>query len=165
MKITRRTVVGAPTRVVIASLLTGAFAQGAELPKRSVLTLEAAQRVVQAAKKEAADHGWACVIAVVDGEGLLVTAIRMDNAAVPAGVEPAPGKARTAALFHRPTSALEEAINGSRPAAITAHDFVMMTGGVPIVVDGQIVGVIGVSSDTPDRDVQVANAGVAALTR
>jgi uncharacterized protein GlcG (DUF336 family) len=110
MKIIRRTVVGASTLGLIASLLTGAFAQAAELPKRSVLTLEAAQRVVQAAKKEAV-------------------------------------------------------INGPRPAAITAHDFVMMTGGVPIVVDGQIVGAIGVSSDTPDHDVQVANAGVAALTR
>ena len=68
----RRTVVGASTLGLIANLLTGAFANGVELPKRSVLTLEAAQRVVQAAKKEAADHSWACVIAVVDGEGLLV---------------------------------------------------------------------------------------------
>jgi glc operon protein GlcG len=98
-----------------------------------------AQRVVQAAKKEAADHRWACVIAVVDAEGLLVTMVRMDNAAVPAGVE--------------------------LPAAITAHGFVMMTGGVPIVADGHIVGAIGASSDTPHHDVQVANAGVAALTQ
>jgi glc operon protein GlcG len=165
MKVIRRTVVGASTLGLVASLLTGAFARAAELSKRSVLTLEAAQRVVQAAKKEAADHSWACVIAVVDDQGLLVTEIRMDNAAVPAGVELAPGKARTAALFRRPTSALEAAINGPRPAAITAHDCVMMTGGVPIVVDGQIVGAIGVSSDTRDHDVQVANAGVAALTR
>src|ERR1700687_2847996 len=85
VKIIRRTVVGASTLGLIANLLTGAFAQGAELPKRSVLTLEAAQRVVHAAKKEAAEHSWACVIAVVDDEGLLVTLIRMDNAAVPAG--------------------------------------------------------------------------------
>lgn len=158
MKIIRRTIVGASTLGVIASLLTGASAQGAEVPKRSVLTLEALQRVVQSAKEEAADHSWACVIAVVDDEGLLIAEIRKDNAAFPAGVELAPGKARTAALFRRPTSALEEAINGPRPAAITAHDFVMMmTGGVPIVVDGQIVGAIGVSSDTPDHDVRVAN--------
>jgi glc operon protein GlcG len=65
--------------------------------------------------------------------------VRMDNAAVPAGVE--------------------------LPAAITAHGFVMMTGGVPIVADGHIVGAIGASSDTPHHDVQVANAGVAALTQ
>jgi glc operon protein GlcG len=165
MTIIRRTVVGASTLALIASLLTGALANCAELPKRSVLTLEAAQRDVQAAKKEAADHGWARVIAVVDDEGLLVTMVRMDNAAVPAGVEFAPEKAGTAALFRRPTSALEEAINGPRPAAITAHGFVMMAGGVPIVADGHIDGAIGVSSDTPDHDVQVANAGVAALTQ
>jgi glc operon protein GlcG len=139
MTIIRRTVVGAPTLGLIANLLTGAYANGAELPKRSVLTLEAAQQVAQAAKKEAADHSWACVIAVVDDEGLPATMVRMDNAAVPAGVE--------------------------LPAAITAHGFVMMTGGVPIVADGHIVGAIGVSSDTPDHDVQVANAGVAALTQ
>ena len=87
MTIIRRTVVGAPTLGLIANLLTGAFANGAELPKRSVLTLEAAQQVAQAAKKEAADHSWACVIAVVDGEGLLVTVVRMDNAAVAAEEE------------------------------------------------------------------------------
>ena len=139
MKIIRRTLVGASTLGLIASPLTGAFAQGAELPKRSVLTLEAAQRVVQAAKKEAVDHSWACVIAVVDDEGLPPTMVRMDNAAVPAGVE--------------------------LPAAIAAHGFVMMTGGVPIVADGHIVGAIGASSDTPHHDVQVANAGVAALTQ
>jgi glc operon protein GlcG len=76
---------------------------------------------------------------VVVDEGLPATMVRMDNAAVPAGVE--------------------------LPAAITAHGFVMMTGGVPIVAEGHIVGAIGVSSDTPDHDVQVANAGVAALTQ
>jgi hypothetical protein len=58
MKIIRRALVGASTLGLIASLLTGAFAQAAELPKRNVLTLEAAQPVVQAAKKEAADHNW-----------------------------------------------------------------------------------------------------------
>jgi glc operon protein GlcG len=100
--------------------MTGASAQGAEVPKRSVLPLEAVQRVVQAAKEEAADHSWACVIAVVDDEGLLLAEIRIDNAAVPADVELAPGKAHTAALFRRPTSVLEEAINWPRPAAITA---------------------------------------------
>src|SRR5258705_12673843 len=103
MTIIRRTVVGASTLGLIASLLTAASAQGAELPKRSVLTLEAAQRVVQAAKKEAADHSWACVIAVVDDEGLLVTVVRMDNAAVLAGVGLPPAEARTAGLVLPPT--------------------------------------------------------------
>ncbi len=104
------------------------------------------------------------MISVVDAEGLPILTIRMDNASVPAGVELAPGKARTAALFRRESGALEDAINGARPAAITARGFVLMRGGVPITVNGTIVGAIGVSADTPDHDQQIAKAGAAALT-
>ena len=88
----------------------------------------------------------------------------MDNAAFVASVELAPGKARTAALFKKPSQALEEAINHGRPAAITARGFIEMQGGLPIVVDGQVIGGIGASFDTPEHDVQIAKAGVAALT-
>jgi glc operon protein GlcG len=89
----------------------------------------------------------------------------MDDAAVPGGVYRAPVKARTAALFQRPSSALEDAINGHRPAAKTARGFVMLTGGLPITVDHQIVGAIGVSADIPQHDEQIARAGVAALAQ
>jgi glc operon protein GlcG len=95
---------------LLALLVTGFSAEAAEPPKRSVLTLEAAQQVLRAAEKEASAHGWPGVIAVTDEAGLPIALIRMDNAAVPAGVYLAPGKARTAALFRRPTSALENAI-------------------------------------------------------
>jgi glc operon protein GlcG len=103
------------------------------------------------------------VISVVDAAGLPLALVRMDNAAVPAGVEIAPGKARTAALFRRPSGALEDAVNGNRPAAATARGFVLMRGGLPLVADGQIVGAIGVSADTPQHDEEIARAGVAAL--
>src|SRR5258708_31412126 len=89
----------------------------------------------------------------------------LDDAAVPGGVELAPGKARTAALFRRPSGALEDAINGKRPAAATARGFVMMRGGVPITVGGKIVGAIGVSADIPEHDEVIAGAGIAALTQ
>jgi glc operon protein GlcG len=90
----------------------------------------------------------------------------MDNAAVLGGVELAPGKARTAALFHRESGALEDAINsGKRPAVETARGFVLMRGGYPIVVDDELVGAIGVSSDTPDHDEVIAKAGLAALSQ
>jgi glc operon protein GlcG len=90
----------------------------------------------------------------------------MDDAAVPGGVILAPGKARTAALFRRPSGALEDAINsGKRPAVATARGFVLMRGGVPITVGGQIVGAIGVSADIPDHDEVIAAAGIAALTQ
>lgn len=146
------------------SLAFGATSAGAaELPTQPVLTLAAAQQVVAAAQAKAHAAGWPCVIAVTDAAGLPILLVRMDNAAVLAGVELAPGKARTAALFRRPSGALEDAINGPRPAAITAQGFVLMRGGVPIVSNGQIVGAIGVSADTPQHDEEIAQAGAAAL--
>lgn len=133
------------------------------LPTRPYLNLTTAQSLAQAAEKKALESGWPCVIAVVDEGGLPLVLLRMDNAAVPAGVELAPGKARTAALFHRPSSDLENAINGKRPAAATARGFVLMSGGLPVSVGGQVVGGIGVSSDTPEHDVILAQAGLDAL--
>lgn len=149
--------------LALAGAASCGTAQAVELPTRPVLTLEAAQGIVAAAQARAAAENWPCVISVVDEAGLPILLVRMDNAAVPAGVEVAPGKARTAALFRRPSGALEDAINGQRPAAATARGFVMMRGGLPIVVNGQVVGAIGVSADTPQHDEQIAQAGLTAL--
>jgi glc operon protein GlcG len=87
----------------------------------------------------------------------------MDNAAYVASVELAPGKARTAALFKKPSEALEDSINHGRIAAVTARDFVEMKGGLPIIVDGQVIGGIGASFGTPEHDEQIAKAGLAAF--
>ncbi|ESY94326.1 heme-binding protein [Mesorhizobium sp. LNHC209A00] len=146
------------------TLCTGAAVTNT-LPLRPVLTLEAARMVLRAAEAKAKAEGWPCVISVVDSDGLPIILERMDDAAVPGGVLLAPGKARTAALFRRPSGALEDAINGKRPAAVTAQGFVMMRGGVPITVGGNIVGAIGVSADIPEHDEAIANAGIAALTQ
>jgi glc operon protein GlcG len=89
----------------------------------------------------------------------------IDHAAVVAGVELAPGKARAAALFKKPSGDLEDAINGGRIAATSARGFVEMQGALPIIVDGEVIGAIGVSADTKEHDVQIARAGVAALKR
>jgi glc operon protein GlcG len=136
----------------------------AQLAEKKVLTLEAARKIVAAAEAEATRNKWPGVIAVVDDGGWPILIVRMDNAALLAGVELAPGKARTAALFRKPSQALEDAINNGRVAATTARGFVEMKGALPIVVDGQVIGAIGVSADTPDHDVQIAQAGLAALT-
>ena len=149
----------------LAMTLSAGAALAAPLPSRPILTLEAARTVAAAAEARAKAEGWPCVISVVDSDGLPIILERMDNAAVLAGVELAPGKARTAALFRRETGVLEDAVNGKRPAAATARGFVLMRGGVPITVDGQIVGAIGVSADIPDHDELIAKAGVAALSR
>jgi len=146
------------------SLSVSAFAQqkdGVAASKR-VLSLEMARTVVAAAQEEARKNGWPGAIAVVDEGGWLILAERMDNAATTLGASVASEKARTAALFKRPSADLENAVNNGRPAAITAG-FVMMEGGLPIVIDGQVVGAIGVSADTKVHDSQIARAGLAAL--
>src|SRR5215469_9922167 len=136
-----------------------------QLAEKKVLTLAAAQKMVAAAQAEAERHNLAGVIAVVDDGGWPILLLRMDNAAFVASVELAPGKARTAALFKKPSQALEDAINHGRIAAVTAHGYIEMQGGLPIVVDGQVIGGIGASFDTPEHDVQIAQAGLAALNR
>jgi glc operon protein GlcG len=146
----------------LAMLVQGATAQ---LADKKVLTLAAAQKMVAAAQAEAERQHLAGVIAVVDDGGWPILLLRMDNAAFVASVELAPGKARTAALFKKPSEALEQAINHGRIAAVTARDFIEMQGGLPIVADGQVIGGIGASFDTPEHDVQIAQAGLAALAR
>jgi len=148
--------------MILPALATG-VAKATELPRQPVLTLEAAQKVLAAAEAEARKQGWPGAIAVTDAGGALLAMVRMDGSG-PAAAEIAPGKARTAAMFRRPTSAFEDAINGPRPAAVTGG-FVMMAGGLPLVAEGQVVGAIGVSADTPQHDVAIAEAGRAALPR
>jgi glc operon protein GlcG len=87
----------------------------------------------------------------------------MDRAPMLASVELAPGKARSAAIYRKPTQVLEEAINKGRVAAVTAAGFVQMQGGVPLKSGGDFVGAIGVSADTPNHDQQIAEAGARAL--
>ena len=148
----------------LATVILATSGAMGQLAEKKVLTLAAAQKMVAAAQTEAQRQQIAGVIAVVDDGGWPILLSRMDNAAYVANVELAPGKARAAALFKKPTEALEDAINHGRTAAVTAHGFIEMQGGLPIVVDGQVIGGIGASFDTPEHDVQIAKPGLAALT-
>jgi glc operon protein GlcG len=146
-----------------AALLTNAAS--AQLAEKKVLTLAAARKMVAAAEAEAERLRSPGVIAVVDDGGWPILLVRMDHAAMLASVELAPGKARSAAMFKKPTQELEDAISNGRIAATTAHGFVEMQGGLPVVVDGDVIGAIGVSADTKEHDAQIAQAGLAALVR
>ena len=137
----------------------------AQLLQKKALSLEAARKMVAAAEAEAERNHWRGVVAVVDDGGWTILLERMDNPAMTASVELAEGKARSAALFKKPTRALEDAINHGRYAAITARGFIEMQGGLPVVVDGEVIGGIGASFATPEEDEQVAKAGLAALTQ
>jgi glc operon protein GlcG len=145
--------------VLLPSAATAQFAE------KKVLTLEIARKIVATAEAEAARNHLAGAVAVVDDGGWPILIERMDHAAYIASVELAPGKARTAALFKKPSQALEDAINHGRLAAVTAQGFTEMQGGLPIVVDGEVIGAIGASFDTPEHDVQIAQAGLAAVPR
>lgn len=150
--------------LVMALLLAMPFAAQAQLLDRKALTLAEARKAVAAATAEAKANNWNVVIAVVDDAGYPLSIDRLDNAQRPS-VDIAVGKARSAALFRRPTAALEEAINKGRTALLSAEGYVFMQGGVPIVVNGDVIGAVGVSGVRADQDEQVATAGVKAIGR
>ena len=159
----RRLVAVAYTLVVAGIILAAAAANGQVVDKKG-LTLDGAKRVIAAAVAEARKSGGGtAVIAVVDEGGNTIAVERLDNTFA-AGANIATGKARTAALFKKPTKFFEEIVNKGRTAMVALSDFTPLKGGVPIVVDGQIVGAIGVSgAASADADEAVAEAGAAAL--
>jgi len=127
------------------------------------LTLEDVKRIAAAAEAEALNNQWAVCIAIVDDGGHLLWLQRQDGAA-PVTAHIAPGKARTAALGRRESRAYEEMINQGRTSFLSAPGLeALLEGGVPIVVDGQCVGAVGVSGVKSAEDAQIARAGIAAL--
>ena len=129
---------------------------------RPMLTLDDVKRIAAAAEAEAASHQWNVVIAICDDGGHLLMLLRMDGVA-PVSAAIAPAKARAAALGKRETKVYEDMINGGRTAFLSAPLDGMLEGGVPIVVDGQIVGAVGVSGVKSTEDAQIARAGIAAI--
>ncbi|HIZ49512.1 MAG TPA: heme-binding protein [Candidatus Pseudomonas excrementavium] len=130
---------------------------------KPVLTLEEANRMIDAAFAEADQNEWKVTVAVVDDGGHILAMRRMDGCA-PIASYIAPQKARSAALGRRDTSEFEAMINGGRTAFLSAPEVTgLLEGGVPLKVEGQVVAAIGVSGVKPDQDAQVAKAGIAAL--
>jgi glc operon protein GlcG len=139
-----------------------AVAQGATLPSKPVLTLEVAKGVAVAAETEAARRGATVVIAVVDDGGHVVYLSRLNDTQV-ASVEVGIGKARTAAIFRRPSKVFEDQIRDGRVASLVLPGATPLQGGIPLVLDGAVIGAIGVSGNTPQEDEDIATAGAAAL--
>lgn len=133
-------------------------------PYRDVrfLTLEAAKRLAAAAEAEAQRHGWRVAIALVDPTGGLVLFHCIDGTQA-ASQDIAIAKARTAARLKRPTKALEDGIAAGRNALLSVPGALTLEGGVPVTVDGQIIGAIGVSGMTSAEDGVIAAAALAAL--
>jgi glc operon protein GlcG len=131
---------------------------------KPMLTLEDVKKIAAAAEAEATANKWGVVISIVDDGGHLMWLQRLDGAA-PISSYISPAKARTAALGRRESRVYEEMINNGRMSFLNAPNLEgMLEGGVPIVVDGHVVGAVGVSGVKSAEDAQIAKAGIAALT-
>jgi uncharacterized protein GlcG (DUF336 family) len=133
------------------------------LTQKPQLTLAAVKAIAQAAEAEALRNGWAVSIAIADDGGHLLWLQRLDGApAVSAYI--APAKARTSALGRRESKVYEDVINQGRMSFLSAPEIEgMLEGGVPILIDGQCIGAVGVSGVKSSEDAQIARAGIAAL--
>ena len=152
-------------RAMAATLAIAAIvpaAARADLPSKPVLTLEAARRVGAAAYTEAVKRDATVVIVVVDDGGHVVFLERLNDTQV-ASVDVGIGKARTAAIFRRPSKVFEDQIREGRVAALALPGATPLQGGVPLEVNGRVIGAIGVSGNTPQEDEDIAKAGAAAL--
>ncbi|TVT50848.1 MAG: heme-binding protein [Denitromonas halophila] len=127
-----------------------------------MLTLNDAKQMAAAAETEALANGWAVSIAICDAGGHALWLQRMDGAPLMSAAV-APEKARTCVLTGKPSKVFEDMVNKGRFAAL-AMPVVPLEGGEPIVVDGAVIGAVGVSGVTAGEDAQVARAGVAALS-
>lgn len=133
---------------------------------KKALTLEGAKKIIAAAVAEAkSKNAPGAAIAVVDDGGNLVAVERLDNTFA-AGANISIGKARTSALFKRPTKVFEDIINKGRTTMVALPDFTPLQGGIPIIVDGQVIGGIGVSgAASAQQDEEIAIAGANALAK
>ena len=154
-------------KLIISSALIfslSAFAKSA--PYGPVITYAQAKVVLAAAEAEAVKNNWPVVIVVVDSGGNPVLLHRMDNAHL-GSLEIAEGKARTAVNLRRPTKNLQEAIakGGAALRLLGVEGIMPLEGGIPIIVDGKIIGGIGVSGVNSAQDAQAGQAGIDALLK
>jgi glc operon protein GlcG len=155
--------------VLSAAVLFTAASASAQTPPPppaygTPINLEQAKKAMAAAEAEARKNNWPVVIAILDTGGLLVMLQRLDNTQW-GSIEVAKDKARSAVAFRRPTKVFSDAIaqGGANMRLLNLTGASVIEGGVPVIVDGKIIGAIGVSGVTSQQDAQVAQAGADAV--
>jgi glc operon protein GlcG len=145
--------------MLVLGALVGAMAQMPN-PYGATISLENARKVAAPALAEAAKNNWTVAVAIVDPSGNLVYYEKMDNTQL-GSANVAIDKARSAALFKRPTKALQDALaaGGDGLRILRIQGAVPVEGGIPLVMEGKIIGAIGVSGGTTAQDGQCAKAG------
>ena len=148
--------------IVLLFPLATAGSLKAQLMDKKVMSLEVAEKVAAAAEAEAKKRNATVVIVVVDDGGYPILIKRLNDTQV-ASVEVGIGKARTAAIFRRPSGVFEEQIRTGRVASLVLPGATPLQGGLPLVYEGKVIGAIGVSGNTPQEDEDIAKAGVASF--
>jgi glc operon protein GlcG len=136
----------------------------AQLATKKALTLEVAKQIAAYAEAEARKNQWNVVVAIVDDGANLIYLQRMDDTQI-GSIDVAQQKAKSAIRFKRPTKVLEDVVAGGRLGMMQLAGSIPVEGGLPIAVDGQIIGAIGVSGVQSNQDGQVAKAGLDALPK
>jgi glc operon protein GlcG len=152
--------------VFFSTMLTlslGTVPTQAQLVEKTALTLDGAKSIAVAAEQKAKAEGAHVVIAIVDEGGNLLVLTRLDDTQV-ASVNVGIDKARTAAIYRRPSKVFEDQVKNGRISALALHGAVALQGGVPIIVEGKVIGAIGVSGETPSQDEEIALAGASVAT-
>jgi glc operon protein GlcG len=134
----------------------------APVPYGTPITLEQAKKVAAAAEAEAKKNNWNMTIAIAEPSGSLAYLQKMDGAPY-ASVNVAPDKARSAAMFRNPTKAFEDRLAAGQSYILSLRGAMPVEGGLPIVVDGRMIGAIGVSGGSAQQDGIAAKAGAEAL--
>lgn len=132
------------------------------MKSKAILGQAEVSQILAAARNEAQSNGWAVSIAIVDDGGHPLALERLDGA-TPSSAYIATEKARTSALGRRESKGFEDMVNGGRFAFLAAPVLTPLEGGVPVVVDGQVIGAVGVSGVKAEQDAQVARAGAQCL--
>ena len=144
--------------VVAATFACAAQAQDRRPDYGTAITTAQAKKFAAGVLAECGKNGWNVAVAIVDNHGFLVYFERMENTQY-ASMDIAVGKAKSAATYRRPTRAFADVINKGGPATATLPGVFASPGGVPIMVDGKVIGGVGVSGVTGDQDEQCAKAG------
>jgi uncharacterized protein GlcG (DUF336 family) len=125
--------------------------------------LSAAKKIADAAQAEAAKNNWNVIVWILDDGGNPIVMQRMDGAQL-GSIDVAQGKARTSLRFRRPSKAFADAMQAGNTYVMTLPGVLPVQGGLPIEVDGKVIGAIGVSGATSEQDEQCARAGLATLS-
>ena len=155
--------------LLVAVMLFAAASASAQAPPPPPaygvpISFEQAKKVMAGAEAEAKKNNWPVVITIVDSGGNLVMLSRLDNAQW-GSIEVAKDKARSAVAFRRPTKVFQDLIaqGGANLRLLNLSGASMLEGGIPIVIEGKIVGAVGVSGVTSQQDAQIGQAGIDTL--